>query len=70
MDWCEIARERLTLGEKIGFELVGVAFHGRLVLENGNMTDCMVKTIKGNERRCIEKLLTNVLMVSHEQLLR
>jgi len=48
MDWCEIARERLTLGEKIGSELVGVAFHGRLVLENGNMTDCMVKTIKDN----------------------
>ena len=48
MDWCEIARERVTLGEKIGSELVGVTFQGRLSLDKGNMADCIVKATRGN----------------------
>ena len=48
IDWCEIAKERLSLGERIESELTGVRFHGKLSLENGNTTDCIVKTTKGN----------------------
>ena len=48
IDWCEIARERLSLGERIGFGQVGVMFHGQLSLETGNTTDCIVKVTKGN----------------------
>ncbi|CAH3020501.1 unnamed protein product, partial [Porites evermanni] len=46
IDWCEIAKERLSLGERIESELTGVRFHGKLSLENGNTTDCIVKTTK------------------------
>ena len=53
IDWCEIARERISLGERIGAELIGVAFHGRLSLENGNIADCIVKTTKGNPFICL-----------------
>ena len=53
IDWREIARERISLGERIGAELVGVAFHGRLSLENGNIADCIVKTTKGNSFICL-----------------
>ena len=47
IDWCEVSRERISLGEKIGTETVGATFHGKLCLENGNMTNCIVKTTKG-----------------------
>ncbi|KAJ7388654.1 hypothetical protein OS493_036508 [Desmophyllum pertusum] len=45
-DWCEISRERLTFGERIGTECDGVTFHGKLCRENGNIENCIVKTIK------------------------
>lgn len=48
IDWCEIAKERLSLGGRIESELTGVRFRGQLSLENGNTTDCFVKTTKGN----------------------
>ena len=47
LDWCEIPRERIHLGEKIGSELNVVTFRGRLLLENGSFTTCVVKTCKG-----------------------
>lgn len=48
LEWCEIARECISLGEEIGSKLDAVTFHGKLCLENGNITDCIVKTIRGN----------------------
>ena len=48
IDWCEIAKERLSLGERIESEMTGVRFRGQLSLENGNTTDCIVKTTEGN----------------------
>ena len=48
LDWCEIPRQRIHLGEKIGAESNVVTFHGRLLLENGSLTSCIVKTCKGN----------------------
>ena len=53
IDWSEIARERISLGEKIGAELVGVTFHGRLSLENGTIAGCIVKTANGNSFICL-----------------
>lgn len=46
LDWCEIPRESIHLGEKIGSELNVVTFRGRLLLENGSFTTCVVKTCK------------------------
>ncbi|XP_068707041.1 scavenger receptor cysteine-rich domain-containing group B protein-like [Montipora foliosa] len=43
-DWPEIPRERISLGKKIGTEFKAVTFHGRLLLENGNLANCIVKT--------------------------
>ena len=47
LDWCEIPRESIHLGEKIGSELNVVTFRGLLLLENGSFTTCVVKTCKG-----------------------
>ncbi|CAH3165697.1 unnamed protein product [Pocillopora meandrina] len=43
-DWCEISRNRLTIGEKIGSESDGGTFRGKLSHENGNIASCIVKT--------------------------
>lgn len=49
MDWCEISRNSLTLGEKFGTESDGGTFRGKLSLVNGNIANCMVKTAKDSK---------------------
>ena len=57
LDWCEIPRESIHLGEKIGSELNVVTFRGRLLLENGSFATCVVKTCKG-KFCCLREIYT------------
>lgn len=79
LDWCEIPRQRIHLGEKIGAESNVVTFHGRLLLENGSLTSCIVKTCKDlpadrivsteNEKHLLSELKVMTILGSHLNIL-
>ena len=49
-NWKEIPYEKITLMNELGSGAFGVVFKGELKQDNGDVTPCAVKTLKGRKQ--------------------
>ena len=50
-NWEEIPYEKITLMNELGSGAFGVVYKGELEQDNGNVTPCAVKTLKGRNQQ-------------------